>query len=316
MAEAMKETQVARPQREKINTALLASNGENTELSAYKAEVIKADGQLASMIALSSQMLAEMEGQQKEAGSGTVDVSNWLKSQGDSYEQQKAMATDSDDSVAGKDLTGLMKGGGGGGSPLPDGQKIDPALLHSYARNAPELPAMDLQNHKPYATRRITADGLVHNDWLYVDSWYLIGPFPNEGRRNLYTHFPPESIVDLNASYIGKYGKPIHWQYLQWNHPMLNPPNDVQDAPAIYYAYTELYFDQPHDLWIATGSDDKGIIWLNNILIWSSGDEFKAWEPNEGYRKVHFQQGVNRILYRLENGQLSAAMSFMISLKN
>jgi len=38
---------------------------------------------------------------------------------------------------------------------------------------------------------------------------------------------------------------------------MLQIPNDIKEAPAIYYAYTELYFDQARDLWITTGSDDK-----------------------------------------------------------
>jgi hypothetical protein len=92
-------------------------------------------------------------------------------------------------------------------------------------------------------------------------------------------------------------------------------PNDVQESAAIYYSYTELYFDTPQDLWIASGSDDKGTMWLNDVMAWNSNDNLKAWNPNEGYRKVHFVQGTNRILYRLENGAGAAVFSLMISTK-
>jgi hypothetical protein len=296
LAEALKDTEVARPDREKLNLPLLASNGKNTDLTAYKSEVEKADQQLASINALIEDMLAAMEDQSQQAGSGSIDVSNWLKAQGDQFSQQQAMATAGGGDMAGRDLTEI------GGA-------------RSYPRDAPELPAMDYANLKPYATRRISESGPHHSDWVYVDSWYVIGPFPNEGRRNLYTKFPPESIIDLNATYPGKYNHPISWQYLKWDTPKIEMAHDVEDAPAIYYAYTELSFDQPHDLWIATGSDDKGIMWLNDVMVWNSGDNLKSWLPNEGYRKVHFQKGVNRILYRLENGQLSAELSLMIAMK-
>ena len=44
-----------------------------------QAEVVKADGQLASMIALTNQMLAEMQGQQQESGSGTIDFGTGVR---------------------------------------------------------------------------------------------------------------------------------------------------------------------------------------------------------------------------------------------
>jgi hypothetical protein len=137
-------------------------------------------------------------------------------------------------------------------------------------------------------------------EWLFVDTWYTIGPFPNPSRVNLNRKFPPESVVDLDAVYTGKDNRPVRWEFLQSRDLRVVP---VDGEPyGIWYAYTELYFDKDMDLWIAIGSDDKANIWVNDLPVWISGDELKAWRSNEGYRKVAFKAGRNRILYRVENG--------------
>src|SRR5690606_28398403 len=79
------------------------------------------------------------------------------------------------------------------------------------------------------------------------------------------------------------------------------PPHH-NEMYGIYYAYTELWFDEDVDLWIAVGSDDKANIWINDLPVWISGEKEKKWRINEGFRKVYFKKGVNRVLYRVENG--------------
>jgi hypothetical protein len=147
-------------------------------------------------------------------------------------------------------------------------------------------------------------------EWMFVDTWYTIGPFPNPGRVNIHKKFPPESVVDLGAEYPGKNGKLVAWHFQQSNAVQCVPKNDEQYA--IYYAYTEVYCDRPMDLWIAVGSDDKANVWLNDMPVWISGDQLKGWRVNEGFRKVSFQAGVNRVLYRVENGWMGTAFSLGI----
>jgi hypothetical protein len=324
--EAMKSTQVAKPNREKLDLELLAAKDATKKFSAYKEEVTKANQQLDSMVSLSQQMLSVAQTQDHVGQDGTMDASTLLKNSGANFDKMQALAA-ADDQMAGKDLTaetsGLEQGQAGGDNASVEARKAlgDNSLESTQAdgnappRPAPELPKMDYQHLKPLATRHIAGTGTQHADWLFVDSWYVIGPFPNPGRRNLNTKFPPESIVDLDAVYLGKNDQPIRWKFMQWDNPEIHIPHDLEEAPAIYYAFTELIFDQPQDLWIATGSDDKGTMWLNDVLIWNSNDNLKGWIPNEGYRKVHFIKGRNRVLYRLENAQLNAALSLMISTK-
>lgn len=149
--------------------------------------------------------------------------------------------------------------------------------------------------------------------WLVVDSWYVVGPWPNPKRSNRDRKFPPENKVDLDATYEGKDGRKLKWQFMQaaggWHKTVLTPPNASEYA--IYYFYTEVRSDAARDLWFATGSDDKSVVWINDMLVWESEGKEKGWGIGEGYRKVHLKKGVNRILYRLENGHKGMGMSLI-----
>jgi hypothetical protein len=157
---------------------------------------------------------------------------------------------------------------------------------------------------------RKIVEGGTPAEWMFVDTWYTIGPFDNANRKNLHRKFPPETVIDLDATYVGKGGKEIHWQWVQAHAPMVTPADPAEYA--IYYAYTEVWCDRPMDLWVAVGSDDKANVWLNAMPIWISGDQLKGWRVNEGFRKVTFKAGRNRFLYRVENGWLNLGFSLGI----
>ncbi|MAX26057.1 MAG: hypothetical protein CMJ19_16295 [Phycisphaeraceae bacterium] len=179
--------------------------------------------------------------------------------------------------------------------------------LKTQAKNISDTDRKKLQSvtqHRKHPENgtlgRMVTDTGDPTEWLFVDTWYNIGPFPNPSRVNLNRKFPPESVVDLDAVYVGKDGRQIRWQFQQARKLQVTPI-DAEEY-GIWYAYTELYFQKDMDLWIAVGSDDKANIWVNGLPVWISGDQLKNWSPNEGYRKVAFKAGRNRILYRVENG--------------
>ena len=145
---------------------------------------------------------------------------------------------------------------------------------------------------------------------MFVNTWYTIGPFPNEGRRHIHTKFPPETLIDLDATYIGKNNRQVRWHFVQ-SRDKLVVPHD-QEEYAIFYAFTEIYSDIERDVWVAVGSDDKANVWINDMPVWISGDQLKGWNPNEGYRKVRLQAGNNRVLYRVENGWNNMGFSLCI----
>jgi hypothetical protein len=191
------------------------------------------------------------------------------------------------------------------GMPLPKSSGVSTSQIAATAFKIPEM-NMDVG-------RRVVRQGGAPVEWMFIDTWYTIGPFPNPNRVNLNTKFPPETVVNLSATYKGKDNKTVGWEFLQTNRVMCVPLND--EEYAIYYAYTELWFDDPIDLWVAIGSDDKANVWVNGLPIWISGDQLKGWKVNEGLRKVHFKQGVNKVLYRVENGWHGTAFSLGIQVK-
>lgn len=148
--------------------------------------------------------------------------------------------------------------------------------------------------------------------WMFIDTWYTLGPFPNPNRVNIDREFPPDSLIDLDATYIGKGGRTIRWQFVQSEKPEIKPPN--AQPYGIWYAYTEFYCDEPRDLLIALGTDDRGTLKINGVPVWISSKRLKGWDIDEVWRRVHFRKGVNRILYRVENGWQYIGFSLVLRL--
>ena len=197
-------------------------------------------------------------------------------------------------------------GGGRGGNSSGDGTSSGPSPI---PKDIGALPG-----------RTVAASG-DSSHWMFVDSWYLLGPFDNAGRVNLEKKFPPETVVDRDATYEGKSGSKLRWEFYQVADPKIVPPFRNFTATKkgsleyiIYYACTELRFAEECDLWIAVGSDDFSKVWVNDQLVWASGKQQKDWRVDEGLRKVHFQKGVNRILYRVENGHGGTAFSLVVGM--
>lgn len=187
--------------------------------------------------------------------------------------------------------------GGGGPGPL---QGSMPDLIAGNVVRFGRLPTGVQENF-----------GGIPAKWMYVNSWYVIGPFPNPNRVNLRRKFPPESVIDLDATYPGKDGKMVGWRFMQaqssvrewWGAPFkarvkLNGDHQYE----IWYAYAEVFSDTEGDVWFAVGSDDRSDVWLNGQPVWGSSNKLKPWQISEGFRLVHLKRGRNRILMRVENG--------------
>jgi hypothetical protein len=162
--------------------------------------------------------------------------------------------------------------------------------------------------------RTIGAGGAYANR-IFVDTWYVIGPFAGAGHNSLNAIYPPERAVDLDAVYYGKNDSPVRWTFQQdARYPSIPLPHAEH---AVYYAYTEVEVDHDVDLWVWIGGDDDTKMWFNDRLVWLSGISYdKPWfrkafmtlpgmstlNLTEGRRRLHFNKGRNSILLKLYNG--------------
>lgn len=180
----------------------------------------------------------------------------------------------------------------------------------------------DIGNFQAMPGRRLTTDGRT-DVWLYVDTWYIIGPFPGDRRReNLDVRFGPEANVNLDDVFTGKDDRKIRWEFTKvgWArsdgqktaHWKIEPR--VVETYVIYYAFTEIYCDAPRKIWIATATDDYGKLWINDELVWKSPKTRKPYNATENIQQVELQQGQNKILYRVENAGGTMGFSLMVRL--
>ena len=187
-------------------------------------------------------------------------------------------------------------------------------------------PFVDAARLQPGSGQVLGAGGPAANR-VFLDTWWVIGPFEGEGGESQHTVYPPERGVDLDAVYYGKDGKPVRWAWQQQStYPMVPRPH-AEDA--VYYAYTEVSVDRDMDLWVWIGADDDSKMWFNDSAVWVSvqtgnkawyhqaytslGAGLSAMNLTEGQRRLHFHKGRNTILFKVYNNLGLAFYSVVLS---
>lgn len=177
---------------------------------------------------------------------------------------------------------------------------------------APKAAKLELDSDKIIAQAlpgRKFSRSSARKGWLFIDSWYVIGPFENHGKIDFDRRHPPETNLDLDATYVGKEGSQVGWKYLQSNVMRINPPNEKSNST--YYGSTEVFFEETTDMLLAVASDDAAKVWINGIAVWQDND-LSSWKLDEGFRKVRFKKGYNDILVRIENGPMVCYYSLLL----
>ena len=350
LEEAERLTDVAKPVREDIDAELLDGKARTAEqLAAQKEARYNAVRETENMVDASMAMMEEAfrlsgfedSGDFRDRSQRIAEGLKWLKrgdlaghGEGERAEKFHALAGLSmqierlaaeDRGARAKDLRGVTIGGlaqSGTGSKDENYRRV--------AGRAGEY-AGQPQTRKEAGTGEDLLPGNVlavdetsrgmPGGWMYLESWWIIGPFPNPDRVNITRKFPPESVIDLDAAYEGAGGL-VKWQFSQARTPFPSdkpnrhrseviPPNRREFA--IWYGYTILRVDRECDVWLAAGSDDRSDVWVNGMKVWASGNNRKVWTIDEGFRRIHLKKGANPVLVRLENGPGPTSFSVCVS---
>src|SRR5690606_2678665 len=80
---------------------------------------------------------------------------------------------------------------------LASGRASNPGAIDDGEKKPINLPPIH-QRQKLVYSRKLAATG-EKAEWVVLNAWYFIGPFPNPGRANIHTRFPPEISIDLDA---------------------------------------------------------------------------------------------------------------------
>jgi hypothetical protein len=308
--EARKLTETTRPVRPELDSAALTGDtADAAGLQKQEEQILAARKEVAGMLAQANNILSQVR---TPEGSVSVTAES-LASLGDHAREMENAALASEGTPA-RDLTTLMAKGGKDGTPEGVPQEA-PAGATSSPGGQPPSPPRQFQSvpGRTLASGPASIEKGKDGTWMFLDSWYLIGPWPNENRRNIDTKFPPESVINLDAIYENEAGRKLGWRFHQSGGEMIVPPG--LGEYQIYYAYTELRSETDCDRWIAIGSDDQSKVWVNDQLVWKSSDILKGWNPGEGLRKIRLNRGLNHILVRLENGHLLGGFSIITKIE-
>lgn len=223
---------------------------------------------------------------------------------------------------------GQGSGGGsdGGGSGPGDGRRS--GVLGEAPRRYDgwqQTPAVARAGLQLGAGNALGAGGPYANR-VFVDRWYVIGPFHAPDAEAIHRLYPPEQWVDLDGVYLGKGRRVLRWQYLSSASYPLIPPDAAENA--IYYGYAEVRSDRARTVWLGLGADDDAKLWLNDRLVWVSGNQRKAWYTQGGVQslkddirhrnlieqrvRVTLRPGINRLLFKLWNHPLDVFFSLVV----
>ena len=272
-----------------------------------------------------AQLSLAMGQMQRQASQALAARQDRLRRQAEGVQVERQGTGDSENTG----FTGAAMGRGGA-TPLPLGSAPDLTDANVAARrdySAPiAVPSVNPATLRPGAGRAIGSDG-VYASRVYIDTWYMIGPFPGSESTRVAAEFPPEQQIDLDVVYLGKDRGLLKWEYTHFDRYPIVPLNGAQYA--IYYGYTEIASDRERDVWLQIGGDDDSRLWLNDKLVWTSFDGMKPWYQDGGYRslrkeidtlnltegsrKVHLKKGRNTLLFKLYNGQAEMFFSLVLT---
>ncbi len=146
--------------------------------------------------------------------------------------------------------------------------------------------------------------------WLgFINDYYVVGGFENEGKAGCDTDFGPEAAnLDLTARYPGAKGHEATWRKLS----VTSADGYVDLATAVRpnkesVAYALTWLEVPQDSRVALGLGTSGgyRLWVNGQLA-SKEDRYNLPRPDQTRVSVKLKKGLNRVLLKVcqESGPL------------
>ncbi|MFH1903903.1 MAG: DUF3857 domain-containing protein [bacterium] len=148
----------------------------------------------------------------------------------------------------------------------------------------------------------------------FIQNWFVIGPFDNDGKTGFDKKYPPETEIKISSEYQGKDRK------VKWRHINIESPLGFIDLGAIFrpnkntcsYLLTFVKSNKKREVAFRMGHDDAIKIWLNNRLVFSNNN-YHAARFDQSHARVFLNKGWNKILIKLCQKQEKWGLLFRIT---
>lgn len=143
----------------------------------------------------------------------------------------------------------------------------------------------------------------------FINDYYVVGGFENEGKSGCDTDFGPEAAtVDLSAKFAGAKGREVSWRKLA-----VAPVDGYVDLAAAVrpnreaVAYALTWLEAPAETQVALGVGTSGAfrLWVNGQVA-AREDRYNQPRPDQSRVAVKLRKGLNRVLLKVcqETGPL------------
>ena len=249
-----------------------------------------------------------------------------------------------------KDGEGPFGSGGGNGSensskqgrPASDGQITDEKIWGSLAMKSALGIGQDRSMSVQLDGKKVTGNALParrfnesspRKGYLFIDTWHIIGPWAASVARGSDVDYskiyPPERKLNLDGIYSSNKSKRAYddergytgesqmdsrltWKFYQSPTVEVRIPREQLANDALYFAYTEVFFEKETVMNIAISSDDAARIRVNGDIVFQDSG-LSPYVIAEEVREVKFKQGLNKILVRLLNGTGPCRFSLLLT---
>jgi hypothetical protein len=141
----------------------------------------------------------------------------------------------------------------------------------------------------------------ISTHFAFLTQYSVIGPFNNRGGRGLEGVYPPETEIQLDATYDGQIG-PVKWQPLasQGDYGIVDIAKQVKPYKgAVMYLVTSFQSPAKQSLELRLGTDNAWKLWLNGKLLFSRNEYHRGMAIDQYRVPVTMNAGKNTILLKI-----------------
>ncbi len=147
--------------------------------------------------------------------------------------------------------------------------------------------------------RTVRSQDIV-KDLGFVQDWYVVGAFDNEGKGGCDTDFGPEAAPDLKTSYPAK-GHEVGWRKLVAKAADGSVDLSVPLRPStevVGYALTWLQASAETKASLSLGTSGGFRLFVNGVKV-ATSDRYNQPRPDQQRVQVNLRKGFNRVLLKV-----------------
>jgi len=135
----------------------------------------------------------------------------------------------------------------------------------------------------------------------FLPDWKVIGPFDNREKKGYAVAYPPESSVDLGATYDGQLGK-VSWQDITTDdgYGIISIGDQIENYKgSLMYAVTTFRAADERNVEFRLGTPNAWKLWVNGELVFEREEYHRSTRMDQYLIPVSLVPGDNSIMLKV-----------------